>query len=84
MKEFIEYVIKRLVDKPDEVNVREVIAEHTCIYEVRVGDGDMGKVIGRKGLHVSSLRVLLAAMAGKRGKRCVLELLEGDGTRQNP
>jgi len=46
MKEFIEYLIKHLVDKPDEVKINEIAGEQTVIFELHVGDGDMEKVIG--------------------------------------
>jgi len=76
MKEFIEYIAKHLVDTPDAVDVTEVEGEKTTVYELRVGDGDLGKVIGRKGQTAKSMRTLLAAASAKRGKRAVLEILE--------
>ncbi len=76
MKEFIEFVIKHLVDKPDEVQVNEIAGERTVVFELRVGEGDMGKVIGRHGQTARSLRILLTAAAAKQGKRSVLEILE--------
>ena len=47
MKEFIEYIVKRIVDKPDEVKVTERTGERTIICELRVGEGDNGKIIGK-------------------------------------
>jgi predicted RNA-binding protein YlqC (UPF0109 family) len=76
MKEFIEFIIKHLVDNPSEVKVNEIDGERTVVFEVRVGDGDMGKVIGRRGQTAKSLRTLLAAASAKLGKRSVLEILE--------
>ena len=76
MKEFIEYIAKHLVDNPDAVQVTEVEGEKTTVYELRVGEGDLGKVIGRKGQTAKSIRTLLAATSAKRGKRSVLEILE--------
>ena len=78
MKEFIEYLIKHLVDKPEEVQINIVTGERTVIFELRVADGDMGKVIGRRGQTAGSLRTLLAAAAAKQGKRFVLEILENE------
>jgi len=78
MKEFIEFIIKNLVDKPDEVQINEILGERTIVLEVRVGEGDMGKVIGRGGQTARSLRTLLAAAAAKQGKRSVLEILEDE------
>ena len=79
MKTFIEYIVKQLVDKPDEVQINEISGERTVVLELRVGDGDMGKVIGKRGQTANSLRTLLAAVAAKNGKRSVLEILEKDG-----
>ena len=76
MKELIEYIVKQLVDKPEEVEVREIEGERTTVYELRVGDGDLGKVIGKHGQTAKSIRVLLNAAAAKMGRRAVLEILE--------
>ncbi len=78
MKEFIEFIIKHLVDKPDEVQVNEIVGEQTVVFELRVGNGDIGKVIGRRGQTAISLRTLIAAAAAKQGKRAVLEILEDE------
>jgi len=76
MKEFVLFIVKHLVDKPDEVVVNEIDGEQTVVFELRVGQGDMGKVIGKRGQTAKSLRTLLAAASAKRGKRAVLEILE--------
>ena len=76
MKEFIEFIVKHLVDSPSDVVVNEIDGERTVVFELRVGDGDMGKVIGRRGQTAKSLRTLLAAASAKMGKRAVLEILE--------
>ncbi len=76
MKEFVEFIAKHLVDKPDDVVVTEVEGERTTVYELRVGDGDLGKVIGKRGQTAKSIRTLLGAASAKTGKRAVLEILE--------
>jgi predicted RNA-binding protein YlqC (UPF0109 family) len=76
MKALIEYVTQALVDRPDEVEVREVIGEKTTVYELRVGEGDLGKVIGKHGRTIRAIRTLLSAAATKQNKRAVLEILE--------
>lgn len=76
MKEFIEYIVKHLVDKPDEVKVNEIVGERTIVCELRVGEGDFGKVIGKHGQTARSIRMLIAAASAKQGKRTVLEILE--------
>jgi predicted RNA-binding protein YlqC (UPF0109 family) len=76
VKDLIEFIVKHLVDKPDEVQVNEIVGDRTVIFELHVGDGDIGKVIGRGGQTARSIRTLLAAAAAKQGKRSVLEILE--------
>ncbi|HLA50341.1 MAG: KH domain-containing protein [Nitrospirota bacterium] len=76
MKELIEQIAKALVDKPEEVSVAEVVGERTTVYELRVAQSDLGKVIGKQGKTARSIRTLLSASGTKIGKRCVLEILE--------
>ncbi|HEX9912805.1 MAG TPA: KH domain-containing protein [candidate division Zixibacteria bacterium] len=76
MKQFIETIVKALVDHPDQVTVSEVEGEKTTVYELRVGPGDLGKVIGKKGKTAGSIRILISAASAKKGKRAMLEILE--------
>jgi predicted RNA-binding protein YlqC (UPF0109 family) len=76
MKQFIETIVKNLVDHPDQVAVAEVEGEKTTVYELRVGPGDLGKVIGKKGRTASAIRTLISAASAKKGKRAMLEILE--------
>jgi predicted RNA-binding protein YlqC (UPF0109 family) len=76
MKEFVEFIARYLVDHPEAVTVNEVEGEKTTVFELRVGNGDLGKVIGRKGQTAKSIRTLLTAASAKRGKRALLEILE--------
>jgi len=76
MKEFVEYIVKHLVDQQDQVSVDEVYGETTVVYELRVAKRDMGKVIGKRGRTAYALRTLLTAAARKAGKRATLEIME--------
>ena len=77
MLEFIEQAIKLLVDKPDEVKVDIVETEQRLIYELTVGDGDYGKVIGKQGRNISALRTLVFAINAKEGgKRARLDVID--------
>lgn len=77
MKEFIEYIVKHLVDKPEEVFVSEVVGEKTIVYELRVDHADIGSVIGRHGRIVRSIQTLLSAVAAKnRNKKPLLEVMK--------
>ncbi len=76
MKNLIEQIAKALVDKPEEVSVNEVEGERTTVYELRVAQTDLGKVIGKQGKTARAMRTILGATGTKVGKRCVLEILE--------
>jgi hypothetical protein len=76
MKEFIENIARALVDHPDSVNVTEIEGEKTTVYELRVFQDDLGKVIGRKGQTAKAIRTIIAAISAKKGKRALLEILE--------
>ncbi|MFQ5606387.1 MAG: KH domain-containing protein [Candidatus Zixiibacteriota bacterium] len=76
MQEFIMTVVRALVDSPDEVEVEEVLDERGAMYELRVAPTDLGKVIGKGGQTVRSLRTLISAIAAKHGKRVALEIRE--------
>ncbi|KPJ50135.1 RNA-binding protein [candidate division TA06 bacterium DG_26] len=76
MRELIEYIAKSLVDRPDSVDVKEVEGEKTVVYELRVGTGDLGKVIGKEGRTAKAIRTIVTAASMKKGKRGVLEILE--------
>ena len=77
MKEVLTGIIKAIVDKPDEVDLTLTESENTKIYELRLGDGDVGKVIGKKGRNVGAIRTILTAASAKEGgKRSILEIIE--------
>ena len=77
MKELLIEMVKAIVDKPDEVDISLTESENTIIYELRLGDGDVGKVIGKKGKNVMAIRTLLSAATAKQGgKRSILEIIE--------
>ncbi len=76
MKQLIEAMAKALVDKPEEVSVSEVEGERTTVFELRVAQMDLGKVIGKQGKTARAMRTILSAAGTKVGKRCVLEILE--------
>ena len=77
MDKLLSDMVKAIVDKPDDVNVNVNESESTKIYELTVGDGDLGKVIGKKGRNVNALRIILSAATAKEGdKRAILEVIE--------
>ena len=76
MKELILVMAKALVDKPDEVEIKEIEGDVTTILELRVAKDDLGKVIGKQGKTAHAMRAILNATATKLKKRAVLEIVE--------
>ena len=76
MKEFVENIVKHLVDNPDQVDVTEIAGSRTTVLELRVAQADLGKVIGKEGNTAKSIRTILSAAAARKGQRAVLEILE--------
>ena len=76
MQAFLEYVVKGLVQHPEDVTVTPVAREGTTIYELRLHPEDVGKVIGRQGMTINAIRSLLLAGSAKQGLRCSLEIVE--------
>ena len=76
MKELLTYIVQNLVDNPDQVSVTERKADGEIVYEVRVADGDMGKVIGRQGRIVKQIRILMRAVAQRKGKKISVEIMD--------
>ena len=81
MQEFLEYVVKGLVNHADDVKVTPVEHEGTTIYELRLHPEDVGKVIGRQGMTINAIRSLLLAGSAKQGLRCSLEIVEDEPAR---
>ena len=76
MKELIEHIAKALVDQPEQVSVHAIEGEQTTVFELRVDPSDLGKVIGKQGRTVRSIRTILSAAGMKLKKRFTLEILE--------
>ena len=76
MKELIEYIVKSLVDNPDEVAVEEVEDGSELILELTVAGSDMGRVIGKNGRVINSIRTLVQVPAAKQAEQVSVELVE--------
>jgi predicted RNA-binding protein YlqC (UPF0109 family) len=76
MQTFLEYVVKGLVQHPEEVTVTPVEREGMTVYELRLNPVDVGKIIGRQGMTINAIRSLLLAGSAKRGLRSTLEIVE--------
>jgi predicted RNA-binding protein YlqC (UPF0109 family) len=76
VKALVEDIAKALVDVPGEVHVNEVDGQQTTVFELRVAQGDLGKVIGKQGRTARCIRTLLGAVGTKLNRRFSLEILE--------
>lgn len=76
VRTLVEEIVKALVDKPGEVVMTEVGGTHSTVLELKVAQTDVGKVIGKKGIHADAIRKLLKAIGGKQRRRYVLEIIE--------
>lgn len=75
MKEILETIIRNLVEKQDEVSINEIIGEKSVVYEVKVAETDMGKIIGKQGKVAKSIRTIIKAVASKEEKRVTIEFI---------
>ena len=77
MKDLLESMVKAIVDNSDDVEISETEGENSTIYELRLGDGDLGKVIGKKGKNIGAIRTIISAATAKEGgKRSIIEIIE--------
>lgn len=75
MEAFLEYVVKGLVQHPDEVTITPVVKRGTTLYELRVNPEDVGRVIGRQGSTINALRALVTAASARKGLRCTVDVV---------
>lgn len=75
-RDLLEQLVKSIVDKPENVEIKEIPGEKVVIYEVKVDREDLGKIIGRQGRTAKAIRTILAAISLKRGKKVVVEIIE--------
>ncbi|MBI5400280.1 KH domain-containing protein [Candidatus Saganbacteria bacterium] len=78
MKELVEYIARALADKPDQVEVKETAAESITIIEIRMAPEDAGKIIGREGRMINSIRAIVKAAAAKQNKKVTVEVITDD------
>jgi uncharacterized protein len=76
MRMLVEQIAQALVDAPNEVQVTAVDEDQTTVLELRVAQGDLGKVIGKQGRTAKSIRTILGAASMKLKKRYTLEIIE--------
>ena len=75
MKEILETIICNLVDNKDAVEIKELEGEKSVVFEVKVAEEDMGKIIGKQGRLAKSIRTVMKAVAGREQKRVTIEFI---------
>jgi predicted RNA-binding protein YlqC (UPF0109 family) len=76
MKELLLYIAQNLVENPDDVTVTEKEADAETVYELRVAQSDMGKIIGRQGKVAKEIRTLMRSVAQRQGKRIRIDIVD--------
>ena len=82
MEQFVEYIVKNIVDDADSVNVTCLKGQREMLVEIRVNPEDIGKLIGRKGRTINALRTIVGMIAAKMGSRSRVELIEDSDEEQ--
>ena len=75
MKDVLESIIKNLVSDQNEVSINEIQGEKSIIFEVKVAESDMGKIIGKQGRVAKAIRTITNALASKEEKRVTIEFI---------
>ena len=76
MKEVLELIAKALVEHPEEVSVTELEGENSVTLELRVADGDMGKVIGKQGKIAKAIRTVVKAAASMENMHVTVDIVQ--------
>jgi predicted RNA-binding protein YlqC (UPF0109 family) len=76
VKQFLEFVIRQLVEFPDEMMLSEIPSGKTTIFRVQLRQSDVGRIIGRNGQTINAIRALLASSAARHDQRATLEIVE--------
>jgi predicted RNA-binding protein YlqC (UPF0109 family) len=76
MREFLEFVIRQLIEFPDDMVLTEIPSGRISIFKLQLRQNDVGRIIGRNGQTIHAIRALLASSAARHGQRATLEIIE--------
>lgn len=76
MKEFLEFIVRQLVEFPDEVMLSEIPSGKMTIFKLQMRQSDVGRIIGRNGQTIQAIRALLSSSAARHGQKAALEIVE--------
>lgn len=76
MKDLVEFIVKKIVKKPEEVHVNQIESENEVVLQLKVSKDDIGRVIGKRGKTIKNIRAVLGVASAKANKKAKLEILE--------
>jgi len=76
MKELVEHMARTLVENPDGVTVEETTQEDMTVYELRVEEADLGRVIGKEGRIAKAMRMIVRSAAARKGEKATIEIVD--------
>ena len=76
MTEFVQFIVRNLVDHPDDIRLASIDGEKSLVLELRCHPTDIGKVIGKNGKTIGAIRTLLSTAAARQGRRAMIEVVE--------
>ena len=76
VRQFLEFIIRQLVEFPDEVMLSEIPSGRTTIFRLQMRQTDVGRIIGRNGQTIRAIRALLSSAAARHGQKATLDIVE--------
>ena len=76
MKEILEIIISNLVDDKEAIDINQIDGTQSVVFEVKVAEKDMGKIIGKQGKIAKSIRTVMKAVASKEHKKVTVEFID--------
>ena len=76
MRELVEHMARALVENPDGVSVEETTQEDMTVYELRVEEADLGRVIGKEGRIAKAMRMIIRSAAARHGQKATIEIMD--------
>lgn len=76
MRELVEHMARTLVENPEAVTVEETTQEDMTVYELRVEEADLGRVIGKEGRIAKAMRMIVRSAAARNGQKATIEIMD--------
>ena len=74
MKELLTFIVKSLIEKPDEFEITETDRGYSIVYKIKVADSDMGKIIGKQGRIAKAIRTVMKAAGSHENRKVTVEI----------